>query len=299
MSCSGSTSIIKRGYWFSIVHGKTTVALCPYNYCNFACCETTNGFYHLSPLRSNQRSSHRSGTVCGSCKEGYTLSFDSTKCVNFNQCTTGQTVLVMMLSFTYWIVLVVVVFVVTYYHVKIGHFYAITYYYSMLDILLDQNLYVSQGLFTVVSIMSGTAKMTPQFLGQLCLAKNMSGIDQQVIHYIHVTIIVGMICLSARMSYRFSLFVSRGIIRVICFLLLLSYTSVATSSLLLLRSLTFHNVDNTYTYLSPDIEYFQGRHFPYRIIAILCTLIGLPLLLLLEPVVNHKINFTTFKPLLD
>jgi len=175
----------------------------------------------------------------------------------------------------------------------------------MLDILLDQNLYVSQGLFTVVSIMSSAAKVTPQFLGQLCLVKNMSGIDQQVIHYVHplaVMIIVGMVCLLARMSYRFSAFISRGIIRMICFLILLSYTSVATTSLLLLRSLSFQNVDKVYTYLSPDIEYFHGRHLPYVIIAILCTLvivIGLPLLLLLEPFVNYKISLTRIKPLLD
>ena len=306
VSCSGSTSTIKRGYWFGIVEGKTTVATCPNNYCDFTCCETTNGFYRLSPMRLNQCSSHRSGTACGSCEEGYTLSYDSAKCVSVDdKCTTGQTVLVIVLSVIYWIVLVVVVFVVTYYHVEIGYFYVITYYYSMLDVLLDQHLYVSQGLFTVVSIMSSTAKVTPQFLGQLCLVKEMSGIDQQFIHYVHplaVTIIVGMICLSARMSYRFSAFVSRGVIRVICFLLLLSYTSVATTSLLLLRSLTFDNVNKVYTYLSPDIEYFHGRHLPYGIIAILCTLvivIGLPLLLLLEPFINHKINFYRIKPLLD
>jgi len=153
--------------------------------------------------------------------------------------------------------------------------------------------------------MSSAAKVTPKFLGQLCFVKNMSGIDQQFIHYVHplaVTITVGFICLLARMSYRFSNFVSRGIIRVICFLFLLSYTSVATTSLLLLRSLSFRNVDKVYTYLSPDIEYFQGRHLPYVIIAILCILvivIGLPLLLLFEPFLNHKINFTRFKPLLD
>ena len=175
----------------------------------------------------------------------------------------------------------------------------------MLDILLDQNLYVSQGLFTVVSILASAAKVTPQFLGQLCLVKNMSGIDQQVIHYVHplaVTVIVGMICLLTRMSYRFSAFISRGIVRMICFLILLSYTSVATTSLLLLKSLTFQNVDKVYTYLSPDIEYFHDRHLPYGIIAILCTLvivIGLPLLLLLEPFLNYKIRFTMFRPLLD
>ena len=303
--CSGSTSTIKRGYWFGIVYGKTTVTVCPNNYCNFTCCETTNGFYQLSPVRFDQCSSHRSGTACGSCEEGYALPFDSAKCVSVNKCTAGKTALVIILSIIYWIVLVVVVFVVTYHHVEIGYFYVITYYYSMLDILLDQNLNKSQGLFTIVSIMSSAAKVTPQFLGQLCFVKNMSGIDQQAIHYVHplaVTIIVGIISQSARMSYRFSAFVSRGIIRMVCFLLLLTYTSVATTSLLLLRSLTFHSLDKVYTFLSPGIEYFHGRHLPYGIIAILSTLvivIGLPLLLLLEPFLNRKINFYRIKPLLD
>ena len=107
---------------------------------------------------------------------------------------------------------------------------------------------------------------------------------------------------SIRLSSRVSAFVSRGIIHVICFLLLLSYTSVATTSLLLLRSLTYQNVGKVYTYLSPDIEYCHSRHLPYFTVAVSCTLaivIGLPLLLLLEPFLNPKINFTRIKPLLD
>ncbi|XP_065895657.1 uncharacterized protein [Dysidea avara] len=305
VSCSGSTSSIKRGYWFGEVNDIATVTICPNNYCNFTCCETANGFFELSPVRANQCNLHRSGTACGGCKEGFTLSFDSIECVSVDTCTTGQTVLVVTLSILYWVVIVILVFIVTYYHIGIGYLYAITYYYSMVDILLSERLYSSQGLLTFVSIMSSIAKVTPQFLGQLCLVTDMSGIDQQVIHYVHplaVTIIIVVICISARISYKFSSFVSKGIIHVICFLLLLSYTSVATTSLLLLRSLTFDNVDKVYTYLSPDIEYFHGRHLPYVITAIVCSLIivmGLPLLLLLEPFLNHKINFNRIKPLLD
>ena len=305
ISCIDSTSTIKEGYWFSVVDGRTTVTICPNNYCNFTCCKTTNEFYQLSPVRVNQCLSHRSGTACGSCEDGYTLSFDSVDCVGVEKCTTGQTSLVVTLSMIYWIVIVILVFIMTYYHAGIGYLYAITYCHSVVDILLSEHLYISTGSFTTVSIMSSIAKITPQFLGQLCFVKNLSGIDQQFIHYAHplaVTIIVGIICLLARVSYRISTFVSRGIIHVICYLLLLSYTSVATTSLLLLRSLTFHNVGKVYTYLSPDIEYFHGRHLPYVIIAILCTLvivIGLPLLLLLEPFLSRKINFIRIKPLLD
>ena len=305
VSCSGSTSSIKRGYWFGEVNDNTTMTKCPNNYCNFTCCETTNGYYQLSPVRTNQCNFQRYGPACGSCKEGYTLSFDSAECLDLGKCTPGQTALIITSSMMYWVVTVILVFIMTYYYAGIGYLYAITYYYSVVDILLSNSLYMTQGLFTTVSIMSSVAKVTPQFLGQLCLVQNMSGIDQQFIHYVHplaVTIIVSIICLSARISYKISAFVSKGIIHVICFLILLSYTSVATTSLLLLRSLKFHNVDKVYTYLSPDIEYFHGRHLPYFIIAILCTLvivIGLPLLLLIEPFVNHKIDFTRIKPLLD
>jgi len=173
------------------------------------------------------------------------------------------------------------------------------------DILLSQNLQASRGLYLTVNLMSSFFKITPQFSGELCLTTGMSGIDQQFIHYIHPSVIIlilVMISLLARSSQRVSVIISRGIIHVICLLILLSYTSVASTSLLLMRSLTFHEIDKIYTYLSPDIEYFHGRHLAYAIVALLCTIsivIGFPLLLTLEPFLNHKINFIRIKPLLD
>ena len=303
--CSGSTSAIKRGYWFGNVSGIPTVTFCPINYCSFTCCKTTNGYYELSPVRVNQCRAHRSGPACGSCEEGYTLSFDSAECINVNKCTTGQTILIVILTVIYWFVVVTAAFVIMYYQVGIGYFYVVTYYYSVVDILLSQHTDISNGLYIMVTIMSSVAKITPQFLGHLCLVENMSGIDQQFIHYIHplaISVILIIICWLARKSKRLSMFISRGIIRAICFLLLLSYTSMATTSLLLMRSLTFVNVDNFYTYLSPNIQYFHGRHLAYGIVAIIFALlivIGLPLLLLLEPFLNGKVNFIRIKPLLD
>ena len=303
--CSDSSSAIRRGYWFGRVTGIQTVTFCPINYCNFTCCKTTNGYYHLSPVRVNQCRSHRSGSACGNCEEGYMLSYDSPECISDDKCTTGQTILVATLTVLYWFVVIVAVFIIMYYRLGIGYFYAVTYYYSVVDILLSQYIDLSNGLYIMVTIMSSVAKVIPQFLGQLCLFKGMSGIDQQFMHYLHplaVSLILIIICWLARHFKRFSDFVSRGIIHAICFLLLLSYTSVATTSLLLMRSLTFADVDNIYTYLSPDTKYFHGRHLVYGIIAIILVVlivVGLPLLLLLEPFLNSKINFIRIKPLLD
>ena len=303
--CSGSSSTIRRGYWFGIVTGKPTVTFCPISYCNFTCCETSNGYYHLSPVRDNQCRSHRSGTACSICTDGYTLSFDSTECVNINNCSSGQTVLVSLLTVIYWIVMVTLVFAMMYYKIGIGYLYSITYYYSIVDILLSQNLQASRGLYLTVNILSSFSNIRPQFLGEFCLTTGISGIDQQFIHYVHPTaiiLILVMISISARSSRRISAIISRGIIHVICLLLLLSYTSIASTSLLLMRSLTFHGIDKVYTYVSPDIEYFHGRHLAYGIISLLCMafiVIGLPLLLTLEPFLNRKFNFAKIKPILD
>ena len=303
--CSGSSSTIKRGFWFGSVIGKPTITFCPINYCNFTCCETTNGYYHLSPFRDNQCRSHRSGAACGSCEEGYTLSFDSVECIHVNECTIGWTIIILILIVFYWIVIIATVFTVMHSKVEIGYLYAITFYYSVVDILLNHNWYLSSELYTTINAISSFAKITPQFLGQFCFITNMSGIDQQFIHYIHpvaISLFLIMITVLARRSYWLSSFISKGIINVICCLLLLSYTSLATTSLLLMRPLIFQDVDQIFTYLSPDVEYFHGRHLAYAIVAIIFTVIfvlGLPLLLALEPFVNSKINFIKVKPLLD
>ena len=303
--CSGSSSTIKRGYWFGSVIGKPTITFCPINYCNFTCCETTNGYYHLSPLRDNQCRSHRSGASCGSCEEGYTLSFDSVECIHVNECSIGWTIIILIVIVLYWIVIIATVFTVMHFKVEIGYLYAITFYYSVVDILLNHNWYLSSEIYATINAISSIAKITPQFLGQFCFITNMSGIDQQFIHYIHpvaISLFLVIITVLARASHRLSSCISKGIIHVICCLLLLSYTSLATTSLLLMRPLIFQDVDRIFTYVSPDVEYFHGRHLAYVIVAVIFIVIfvlGLPLLLALEPFVNSKTNFVKVKPLLD
>ena len=303
--CTDSSSTIRRGYWFGEVDNKPTVAFCPINYCNFSCCETSNGFYQLSPTRENQCRSHRVGVACGKCEQGYILPYDSPDCIKASDCTTTYISLAVTLTVIYWVFLFVIVFILMHFKVELGYLYGVTYYYSIIDIMLSQNLQLSNEFFTVMNILSSVAKVTPQFLGQFCLFKEMSGIDQQFIHYVHpvaFSLILVMIIMLAKFSGRLTVFISRAIIPIICFLLLLSYTSIATTSLLLMRPLRFQDIDKVYTYLSPDLEYFHGRHLGYAILAIVSTIaivIFLPTLLALEPYLNRYINFVKVKPILD
>lgn len=307
--CSEGSSEIKAGYWVGFVLNSYTSSICPNKYCKFAAAhtETSPGYYELADEPNNQCASHRMGVACGECCEGYTLAYDTPDCISASKCSVEMTIVVVLLTVLYWIVVVTIVFGLMYFqlHISSGYLFGIIYYYSIVDVLLGNNLYVSNGVFQLVSVLSSFAKLTPQVLGQLCLVENFSGIDQQFVHYIHavaVLLILLTIVVVARHSPRLAMFVRRCIIRVICLLLVLSYTSLASTSLQLLRPLQFHNVNEVYTYSSPNLKYFSHRHLIYAIIAILCeviVLVSLPLLLLLDPFLRHRVNFIRIKPLLD
>jgi len=55
----------------------------------------------------------------------------------------------------------------------------------MVNILLGNNPYVSDGAFQFINILSGFVQLNPKFLGKLCLVEGMSEIDQHFIHYSH------------------------------------------------------------------------------------------------------------------
>ena len=308
VKCSDDGNEIKRGYWFGSITSKATTSLCPNHYCSFTDRkQTSEGYFELPNTINAQCNDHRVGRTCGECSSGYTLSYDSTDCIHVDQCGTGWTVLVITLTCLYWIAVVVGVFGLMYFRsqISLGFLYGLIYYYSMVGILLNNNPYVSDDAFWFASILSSFAQLIPQFLGKLCLLKGLSGIDQLFIHYSHavgVSVLLLLIVVAARCSARITLFISRCIIRVICLLILLSYTSIASTSLQLLLPLRFSDVKEWYTYSSPSIQYFHGRHIIYVVVAVMCELfvgIGLPLLLLFEPVLSKKINFIKIKPLLD
>ena len=82
-------------------------------------------------------------------------------------------------SITYWLVVVAVVFAAMYFNGQVlsGYVYGIIYYYSIVDILLENNLYISEDTFQVIFIISSFAKLTPRVFGWLCLVGGLKEID--------------------------------------------------------------------------------------------------------------------------
>ena len=309
VQCQDDRAEIKVGHWSGTIFQKRIVSLCPINYCDFNHrTETRSNYYTLPKAVDGQCSLHRTGIVCSVCKSGYTLAYDSFDCVNVNQCSPGMTVLVIALTFLYWIVIVTVLFALTYYfstQVSSGYFNGVIYFYSIVDVLLASNLYVMDGLFYTVTILTSFAKFTPQFLGRLCFVKGLDAIDQQFIHYAHTVcisfILIG-IAFTAKCSKKVAFYVNRCIRCVTFLFLLLSYTSITSTSLQLLRGVQYDDNDGVFVYLSPHFKYFTHQHAVYGTVALLCGLlitIGLPLLLLIEPCLRKEAIYKIFKPVLD
>ena len=305
LQCDEDSASIKLGYWFGVFHEKRTLSVCHNDYCNFFIKNfrqfIRNGIYNLPEEIDDQCNSHRTGAACGQCSEGYTLAYNSPDCISVDKCSPGMTVLVIILTILYWIVIIAMLFGVAYYlntqQISPGYLYSITFFYSIMDILLVTNLHLTHGVFYTATILSSFAKLNPQFLGRLCFVENLDAIDQQFIHYCHVvfiSIIVITINIIARCNNRALMYVNRGTVPVTCFLLLFSYTSLTSASLLLLRAVKFDDIDGLYTYLSPHLKYFANRHAAYASVAVLCVLlvtIGFPLLLVIEPLLVKVFNY--------
>ena len=311
VECYEDYNEIKRGYWFGVVNGIVSTTLCPNQYCKFANRrKTRDGYFELPDTIDDQCEHHRTGPACGECSPGYTLAYDSTDCISVDHCSTGITVLVVVLTCLYWITIVAITFLLVacvQFRISSGYVYGIIYYYSMVGILLSNNPYISDGALVFIHILSGFAQLTPRFLGQLCLAQGLSGIDQLFIHYCHavaISLFLIAFVFVVKCSRKISVLglVSRNIIPVISILLLLSYTSLTSTSLQLLRPLTFTDISEVYTYSSPDIKYFHGRHVFYGVVAVFCELvigIGLPVILIMEPLLRRKVNLLRLKAFLD
>ena len=295
LHCEGDSANIKLGYWFGVLSGKHILSLCNNNYCNFFTNrkETRNGFYNLPEEIDHQCNSHRTGVACGECGEGYTLAYNSPDCISVDKCSPGMIVLVLVLTALYWSAIVVFLFGVAYYlkmqaKVSLGYLYGIMYFYSIVDILLASNLYITDEVFYTVTTLSSFAKLNPQFLGRLCFIKDLDTIDQQFIHYCHVVLIaiilIGIIT-SAKYCKRIAFYIDHCIVQVVCLFLLLSYSSLTSVSLLLLRPLRFSGTDGLYTYLSPHLKYFSKQHAAYVSVVIFYGLLVTLnfLVLLMEP----------------
>ena len=312
VECELDSILIKWGYWYGKIGNTIVVGSCPNNYCKYgSSCKSSEKLCDLSEFSDDQCNLHRTGPACGKCQDNYTLAYDSIDCVPDSHCSAWWTAGIVILTVIYWLTVSLTIIFMMYFITAptlLGYVYGITYFYSVIDLFVSNDLPISDGMVKFIEILSGLVNLTPRFLGSLCLVKGLSGIDQQVIHYVHpvaIALLLFLIPKLVKCYERVSYILNRvGTVRSMCLLLLLCYTSISSTSLNLLRPLVFQGTHTLYAYYSPDIEYFTGRHIVYGIVAILLAIVtslGLPVFLLLQPLLRRCqwIQFIRIQHILD
>ena len=192
---------IKKGYWYGHLDGNIVVGVCPIRYCDYPSCDISEDYCGLS-VQDDQCRSYRIGAACGNCEDNYTLAFDLEDCIPTSNCHIWLTILIFLFVILYWFVALLVILCITRFvniPVITGYAYGIIYFYSILDLFVGNNL-VSNTMTKIIDILSGFANLTPRFLGMLCFFKGLSGIDQQVIHYIHPLAIFVLLYIISRVA---------------------------------------------------------------------------------------------------
>ena len=313
---------IRNGYWLGDtglrVNNQTIYGLqaCTLGSCSEVC-ETCGNLPNMEwckvpPIEPTLYcKEHRIAPICSQCQESYSLSYDSYSCVHF---TTGKQVGLFLMFILYWVFLLSqVVFILKFnYRLGSGSIYGFLYYFSVVRYILWYDL--PSYLDIMLDTFGMLARMDPLVLtySGFCLYPEVTTLQYKALHYIHpvvVMLLVGLFIGAGRLCPRFVIFSGSVAVQVLCYIILLSYTSLAETSLNILNPMTYlktypqTETHFTFVEIQPQTRYMDHtEHLPYALVAIVVeVLIVIPfaLFVLFAPCLIRWVNLVRIKPLLD
>ena len=315
---NNSYACIRYGYWYGIddKNGNTLLS-CPGQNCHYTdgnCpqsseCPDSPDFCLLGKSNDLCRKG-RGGTLCSECRENHSFTFGALKCVPSTSCKAGNTALILVGIFIYWMFSIFLVLIILSLDLSVGSgfMYGIVYYFSVVFLFLENSV-TDPILQTAINTCVAITQLCPRVFGNIdvCFAESWMNLHHLMFHYATPVFVVSaiftIICLSRYCRCPKSLSLAQNSpIHAISILVLFSYTSLAYTSFQILKPITING--DVKVYVDPKFSYFHKQHIPYAIVAILCEcLISLPtcLLLLLAPCLSRRLDFVKLrlKPIVD
>ena len=249
--------------------------ICPYDYCK----SPENSTFNLNPPNGcdEQCNFNRVGLLCGHCKEGYTLSISSSRCLKCPQNWPGLLVGNLLFGTISGIVLVLVLLFLNL-TVAWGTMNGIIFYANI--VLTNRSIFLSftkTSFFTVVVYIFNT-----QLGVERCVWEGMNAYGMIWFSYVYplyLLVLVFTITVISNYSKRFAIIIgNRNPIATLATLILFSYTYFIRSALYILSYAKVKYPDGAHEIVwLPDasVKYFQGKHIPLFITAVLILLLGI------------------------
>ena len=262
--------------------GYVTYTECPVDYCHSS---QPGVWINLNKPNGEDKqcAEHRTGLICGMCKDGYSLSVGSSKCVTCSNLYPFFSFLLILGVLIFGILLVVVVLVLNM-TVTTGAINGILFYANV--VFVNRQIFLPFLNPNPVTIFIAWLNLGIGF--DACFYEGMNEYVKTWLLFAFPTyvlsIVVAIILLGRRSSKFANLIGKRDPIATLATLLLLSYTRLMRT---VIRSLTFTFLKypdgsrNALWYADANVRYIWGKHFPLFLMALLTLFICLAYTILL------------------
>ena len=313
---NAGTACVEKGYWFGHLGNNEGIsAPCSSGKCkNIAesciVCPSKGltTFCLLPKNESVECIGNWAGALCTECQPGYSYTFQAQNCVKSSTCTNAFALVPTVLIIAYLLIVISVIFIILKLgnHVKSGYIYCIIYYFSIVKLLLPENV-VSSPLVIIVSVFQSFLQLDPYFLGYIpvCISPNITILQQKILTFLNpliISIVILSIISLSKYCSRIQ-FKDNSVVKAMSMLALLSFTTLTETSFDIIIPIKYNSLDTSYVKIQPSTKYFDLKeHLLWWIIAVLVMgvfVIPFTCLLLFAPFLVRCINLTKIKPFLD
>ena len=327
-SIDDRAACVPKDFWYGNVHNtsdNTTVyvfARCSFPDCNHTrnSCLVVDGnkrteFVLLKGTRSDaddQCSFGRGGVLCRGCRAGFVFTFTAVQCVkNSSECDeVVYPITIIAISMTFQVTFAVVLFCVVRFKVSSGSgfLYGPMLFLSVISDLQLNQYPVYEPLNMLISVLSSIPLLNLEVFGLIpwCFFHPFDKVYNYSLRYLGpltVLMVILVITLIARWCPKALQCWQVSPVRPMCILLILSFWSLADTSVHILTPTFIKGIKTPFVSLQPELPYFSP--LPHLLVAIPAILVLVvlitPLLFLLVfyPLLSKVVNLHRIKPFLD
>ena len=316
-SDSAGKACVKKGYWYGNVSGMLTVVKCLNLFCNFSksicppdVASNPSNYVLLSQSQDDQCLNGHGGPLCTECAEGKTATYGGLQCIPNGQCDDWHPYMLLLLNILCpFIVGLSLIIIIQLNKIGIGsgYLYGPLFYLATVN-LIHIPLLNFGWLRTTIELFSATFLLKFQVLGFIpwCLSFNfLSKVDLlystcfELIAPLVVSAVLLLVVYVARYIPRWFKYFQKSPVHAICVLILISFWSLASTSIQIITPLVGIDGASAKVNLKPDLAYLHEVHIPIWIVAvlILTMLLIVTVALMVSPF--NFVGLHRIKPILD
>ena len=239
---------------------------CPFDYCN------TSAVYLNLTHPDLQCTNGRSGTLCGECQSGLSLTLGSNKCESCN-----NKYLSLVVAFIVAGIALVVFLLASNLTVSVGSINGLLFYANMIK--LNETVLFPNGVS--IPVLSQFIAWLNLDLGiQTCFFNGLDGYWKtwlQFVFPVYIWLLIGIIIIGSYYSGRLSRLCGNNSVPVLSTLVLISYNKLlrTITNAMMLATIKCEGDQWSVWSFDGNIKYFHGKHIPLFLVALLFLLIGL------------------------